>query len=103
VKSHSTIGEWVRGIPAPAWTKRPRAKDDLRADARAMRLEGRSYREIREVVPVSKSTLSMWLKDVPISEEQRKVLERRRSSAGERRATALRARRLATEARIAKG
>ena len=30
VKSHRTIGEWVKGIPIPEWTKRPRAKDDLR-------------------------------------------------------------------------
>src|SRR5207302_1688278 len=96
VKSHRTISDWTKGIPNPEWTKRPNAKDDLREVARAMRLEGRSYREIRAVVPVSKSTLSLWLKDVAISEEQRELLEARRAGASERRATALRARRIAT-------
>jgi transposase len=100
VKSHRTIAEWVKGIPNPEWTKRPRAKDDLREVARAMRLEGRSYREIRTEVPVSKSTLSEWLKDVPISEEQAALLLKRQFDSRERRATALRARRIATQERI---
>jgi hypothetical protein len=100
VKSPRTISEWTVGIPNPEWTKRPRAKDDLRVVARRMRQEGRSYREIRAEVPVSKSTLSLWLKDVPISEEQRALLRRHRLDAGQRRATALRARRIATQRRI---
>ena len=102
VKSPRTISDWTEGIPNPEWTKRPNAKDDLREIARAMRLEGRSYREIRANVPVSKSTLSLWLKDVPISDEQRELLEARRAGASERRATALRARRIATVERIRK-
>ena len=100
VKSPRTISDWTQGIPNPEWTKRPRAKDDLRVVARRMRQEGRSYREIRAVVPVSKSTLSLWLKDVPISEEQRALLKQMTNDAGQRRATALRARRMATEKRI---
>ena len=68
------LSRWLRGVPPPAWTKRPRAKDDLRETAVAMRKEGRSYREIREVVGVSKSTLSLWLRDVPLTEEQRVAL-----------------------------
>ncbi len=100
VKSHRTIGEWVKGIPIPEWTKRPRAKDDLREVARAMRLEGRSYREIRAEVPVSKSTLSLWLKDVPISAEQAALLLKKQFDSRERRAIALRARRIATQERI---
>lgn len=100
VKSPRTISDWTKDIPNPEWTKRPRAKDDLRVVARRMRQEGRSYREIRAEVPVSKSTLSLWLKDVPISEEQRALLERKRTDAGQRRATALRARRIATQRRI---
>jgi hypothetical protein len=61
-------------VPAPAWTKRPRAKDDLRETAIAMRKEGRSYREIGEVVGVSKGTLSLWLRDVPLTEDQQRAL-----------------------------
>jgi hypothetical protein len=100
VKSPRTISEWTEGIPNPEWTKRPRAKDDLRVVARRMRQEGRSYREIRAEVPVSKSTLSLWLKDVPISDEQRALLRQKQVTGGERRATALRARRIASEKRI---
>src|SRR5437588_804690 len=100
VKSHRTISDWTRGIPNPEWTKRPNAKDDLREVARAMRLEGRSYREIRAVVPVSKSTLSLWLKDVAISEEQRALLQQKQVDGRARRATALRARRIATQTRV---
>src|SRR5437764_9115564 len=40
VKSPRTISDWTEDIPNPEWTKRPRAKDDLRVVARRMRLEG---------------------------------------------------------------
>ena len=69
-----SLTSWLRGVPPPAWPHRPRAKDDLRETAVAMRAEGRSYREIRHVVGVSKSTLSLWLRDVPLTEEQRQAL-----------------------------
>jgi hypothetical protein len=75
------LGTWLRGVPAPAWTKRPQAKDDLRETAMAMRSEGRSYREIREVVGVSKSTLSLWLRDVPLTEDQQRALDQRAPAA----------------------
>ena len=68
---------WLRDVPAPAWTKRPRAKDDLREIALAMRREGHSYREIQAVVGVSKSTLSLWLRDVPLTEDQQRTLAMR--------------------------
>jgi hypothetical protein len=97
------LGTWLRGVPAPAWTKRPQAKDDLRETAMAMRSEGRSYREIREVVGVSKSTLSLWLRDVPLTEDQQRALDQRapaatRASAATARANAAR-RRSAIQAR----
>ncbi len=37
--------------------------------------KGYSYNEIREEVPVAKSTLSLWLRDVELSEEQRDRLK----------------------------
>jgi transcriptional regulator with XRE-family HTH domain len=64
------LSEWLRDVPPPEWTKRPRAKDDLRAEAVVLRREGKSYREILEVVPVSKSTLSLWLREVVLTAEQ---------------------------------
>jgi hypothetical protein len=85
------LGRWLRGVPAPDWTRRPRAKDDLRETAVAMRREGRSYREIREVVGVSKGTLSLWLRDVPLTEDQRQILALRGPSATRRNSEAARA------------
>src|SRR5947209_3500636 len=61
---------WLRDVPPPEWTKRPRAKDDLRQHAIDLRRQGMSYREIREQVRVSKSSLSLWLSDVSLTEEQ---------------------------------
>lgn len=68
---------WLRGVPPPAWTARPNAKDDVRDQAIALRQAGLSYREIRDRLLVSKSTLSLWLRDVPLTEEHREVLRRR--------------------------
>lgn len=94
------LSTWLRDVPAPAWTRRPRAKDDLRETAVAMRKEGRSYREIREVVGVSKGTLSLWLRDVPLSEEQRLALALRSPTGATRRARAIRASAAQRRARI---
>src|SRR5437016_6249903 len=58
------LRRWLKDVPPPEWTERPNAKDDLREKAIALRREGYSYREIREQVPVSKSSLSLWLRDV---------------------------------------
>ena len=85
------LSRWLRDVPPPAWTRRPRAKDDLREIAVAMRQEGRSYREIREVVGVAKSTLSLWLRDIPLTDEQRVALALRCPPAASRRARAIRA------------
>jgi hypothetical protein len=94
-----TLTEWLRDIPRPEWTKRPRAKDHLREAALSMRLEGRSYREIKEVLGVSKSSLSEWLRDVPITEEQREALYFRKVEGAERRATAIKAQHAAVRSR----
>jgi hypothetical protein len=85
------LSRWLRDVPVPDWTRRPRAKDDLREVAVEMRKEGRSYREIRAVVPVSKSTLSLWLRDVPLTEEQQRALDLRGPSATRASAEAARA------------
>jgi transcriptional regulator with XRE-family HTH domain len=72
-----TLTRWLRDVPPPAWTRRRRAKDDLRETAVAMRADGRSYREIAEVVGVSKSTLSLWLRDIPLTDDQQRALTQR--------------------------
>src|SRR5438874_861651 len=35
--SKETLYDWLRGVPAPEWTQRPNAKDDLRDKAPAAR------------------------------------------------------------------
>jgi hypothetical protein len=49
-------------------------KSDLKYKAIKMRQRGMSYTQIKNVVNVSKGTLSMWLKDYPLSDERLKEL-----------------------------
>src|SRR6266513_6378401 len=39
------LQDWLRGVPPPEWTRRPNAKDDLRAQAVALRQEGWSVND----------------------------------------------------------
>jgi hypothetical protein len=71
LRSSKLLNAWLRGVPPPAWTERPNAKDDVRDHAVALRLQGKSYNDIRRELGVSKSTLSLWLRDVPLTEEHR--------------------------------
>lgn len=102
LKSASYASRLVAGTEPPEWTKRPRAKDELRERCIELRRQGLSYREIRaelgEGAP-SKSSLSLWLSDVPLSDEQAAVLANRASSGNTRRNAANRALR---QARFAK-
>ncbi len=42
--------------------------------AREMRADGKSYSEIKNVLRVSKSSLSVWLRDMPLSAEQMRMV-----------------------------
>jgi transposase len=67
--------ELLRDEPPPASLMRVRAKDELREVAIQLRREGRTYPEIREELGVSKSSLSLWLRDLDFpTEEQRTAL-----------------------------
>jgi transcriptional regulator with XRE-family HTH domain len=81
----TTINEALRGTPPPNWTRRPNAKDDERAEARKLRAEGLAYAEIAAKLGVSKSSISLWIRDMPrpdgLSPEER----RKRSAEGLRR------------------
>lgn len=46
------------------------AKNDLKQKAIALREKGTSYSDIKKKIPVSKSTLSLWLRDMPLSKER---------------------------------
>lgn len=92
LRNSKMLNAWLHGVPPPDWTERPRAKDNLRAHALALRLEGKSYNDICREFGVSKSTLSLWLRDVPLTEEHRQALKERSGGPPAKRAQALRAR-----------
>ena len=65
-----------------------------RAEATALRLQGRSYNEIQSLLGIPKSTLSNWLSDVALSDEQRDRLAARSEVGIRSRAVAIRASRI---------
>jgi transposase len=62
---NSTLDPALRGEPPPLWTSRPRAKDEQRARARALRAGGATYDEIAAELGVSKGSISLWVRDMP--------------------------------------
>jgi hypothetical protein len=57
-----------------------RAKVQEVQKAKELRKKGYTYRDILEEVKVAKSTLSLHLKDMPLTENERKYLKSRRNS-----------------------
>lgn len=56
----------------------------LKEQAIKLRKGGRSYSEIRKLVPVSKSTLGLWFKSVKLSKQQIQTLTNKRLEAANR-------------------
>lgn len=52
----------------------------LRAEAIKLRLQGYTYGQIRRELNLAKSTLSDWLKNLPLSEEQLSLLSKNRDN-----------------------
>ncbi|MEU0198849.1 MULTISPECIES: hypothetical protein [unclassified Streptomyces] len=71
IYNNDILNRLVKGEPPPAWTKRPRAKDDLRERARELRLQGWTYDQIQVELGCSKSSISLWVRDLPKPERQR--------------------------------
>ncbi|MFE3252625.1 hypothetical protein [Streptomyces sp. NPDC059209] len=65
VFNNDLLGRLIQGEPPPEWTKRPNAKDDLRAKARELRLQGLTYDQIELELGCSKSSISLWVRDLP--------------------------------------
>jgi hypothetical protein len=63
--SNGTLNEALQGEPPPEWTRRPNAKDDLRARARELRTQGMDYEEIAAALGVAKGSVSLWVRDLP--------------------------------------
>lgn len=60
-------------------TRHPHARDDLRAKARALRLQGMTYDRIQAELGCSKSSISLWVRDLPkpaprYTDEERRAL-----------------------------
>lgn len=56
---------WLAGVPPAEWTRRPAAKDELRVRARDLRSQGGRVQEIAAELGVSKSSVSLWVRDLP--------------------------------------
>lgn len=95
VRSTSTVQDWVRSLPPPEWTRRPHAKDAERLRARGMRAAGHTYDEIARELCVSKSSVSLWTRDLDRPEPSSAGSDRR--TAGLRRYVAERRARVAAE------
>jgi transposase len=65
IAGNSTLDDLLMGVPPPQWTRRPNAKDDLRVKARRLREQGLAYNQIAAELGVSKSSVSLWVRDLP--------------------------------------
>ncbi|MFE4875012.1 hypothetical protein [Streptomyces sp. NPDC056682] len=65
VDNNDLLHRLVKGEPPPEWTKRPNAKDDLRTRARELRAQGMTYDQIQVELGCSKSSISLWVRDLP--------------------------------------
>ncbi|MET9809127.1 hypothetical protein [Streptomyces halstedii] len=65
VHNNDLLQRLVNGEPAPEWTRRPRARDDLRERARELRRQGLTYDAIQVELGCSKSSVSLWVRDLP--------------------------------------
>lgn len=70
VDNNDILNRLLQGEPAPDWTRRPNAKDDLREKARELRLQGWTYDQIQVELGCSKSSISLWVRDLPKPERR---------------------------------
>ncbi|WP_112471004.1 hypothetical protein [Streptomyces triticisoli] len=71
VDNNDILNRLLEGEPPPEWTKRPNAKDDLRDKARELRLQGWTYDQIQVELGCSKSSIPLWVRDLPKPERRR--------------------------------
>jgi transposase len=83
--SNMTLNDFLQGVPPPCWTRRPNAKDEVRTMARRLRNLGLDYEEIAARLGVSKSSVSLWVPDLPRSPRLSVEECRKRSAEGSRR------------------
>jgi transcriptional regulator with XRE-family HTH domain len=72
--------EWLRGVPPPDWTRRPNAKDDLRARAVELRRSGWSVNDIAAELGVATSTAYQWVRHLPLDPDTERARQKREHS-----------------------
>ncbi|MEU3251327.1 hypothetical protein [Streptomyces sp. NPDC006997] len=77
VDNNDILNRLLEGEPPPEWTRRPNAKDDLRERARELRRQGWTYDQIQVELGCSKSSISLWVRDLPKPEPRRTPEEQR--------------------------
>jgi predicted transcriptional regulator len=85
ITSNDTLNEALRGEPPLPQNFRPNAKDGVRAKARALRERGLTYNQIVAELGVSKSSVSLWVRDMPRTGPLSYQAFRKRQAAGVRR------------------
>jgi hypothetical protein len=83
--SNAALNDALKDEPPPEWTRRPNAKDELRASARELRGQGLDYEEIAAALGVAKSSVSLWVRDLPTPARLSYAECRKRSAEGARR------------------
>lgn len=83
--SNTALSKALQGVPPPDWTRRPNARDDLRARARQLREQGLRYKDIAAQLHVSMSSVSLWVRDLPIPPRLLPEAGKQRSIDGTRR------------------
>jgi hypothetical protein len=83
--SNAMLNWALQGEPPPDWTRRPNAKDAVRAQARGLREKGLDYEEIAAELGVSKGSVSLWVRDMPRPAHLSYEESRKRSAEGARR------------------
>jgi transposase len=80
--SNATLNNALKDEPPPEWTRRPKAKDELRAKARELRGQGMDHEEIASALGVAKSSVSLWVRDLPTPARLNYAECRKRSAEG---------------------
>ena len=73
------VYELLRGVPVPVRVRRPNAKDELRAEAVALRTRGCAVPEIAERLGVSRSTAYLWVRHLPLDPDDEVARARRKA------------------------
>lgn len=84
ISHNDVLTDLLCGEPPQEWTKRPNAKDDLRDQARKLRLQGLKYSDIASQLRVSKSSVSLWVRDLPTPPQYTREEAKKRAAEGAR-------------------